>query len=253
MSDDGRAPSLLRRNPVRGRFLRDGDPAVEPASILNIANVISIVRILFIPAMLVLLVLDAVPNGTYWAVSTPLSETSFCFNGAASGSCPPAFPFPADGPLRWWAAALFIVAIATDWIDGRLARSRRLVTDFGIFLDPVADKGLTGAALIGLSIIGELWWWVTALILLREIGITVWRAVALRDRVIPAGFLGKLKTTVQGVAIGVWLLPIPSLVGSWFWWVDGVLMAAALVLTLWSGVDYLVRAARPARPAAADR
>jgi len=236
MTDAERSRNLLRRNPLRGRFLRDGDPVAEPASILSLPNVISIVRILFIPAMLVLLIVDA--------IGYVMPAIGCAVPGCELPNPTPVFPAPQYGPLRWWAAVLFIVAIATDWIDGRLARSRHLITDFGIFLDPIADKGLTGSALIGLSIIGELSWWVTALILVREIGITIWRAIALKDRVIPAGFLGKLKTTLQGVAIAAWLLPIPSLVGAWFWWVDWVLMAAALVLTVWSGLDYLVRAYR---------
>ncbi len=229
MTDAPQSRNLLTRNPLRGRFLRDGDPATEPASILSLPNLISIVRILFIPAMLWLLIADAV--------------VGICIQ-TFPPQCMTIFPAPQDGPLRWIAAALFIVAIATDWIDGRIARSRRLVTDFGIFLDPVADKGLTGAALVGLAIIGELWWWVVAIILVREIGITIWRAVALKDRVIAAGYLGKLKTAVQGVAIGAWLLPLPRYLGDWFWWVDWVLMGAALVLTVWSGVDYLVKGVR---------
>ena len=227
--------NLFARNPLRGRFLRDGDPVTEPASILSLPNVISIVRILFIPAMLWLLLADAV----VWVMPAIGCVPD---SGCVLPDPTPNFGFPQDGPMRWAAAALFIVAIATDWIDGRIARRRRLVTDLGIFLDPVADKGITGAALVGLSIIGELWWWVTVVILVREIGITIWRAIALKDRVIPAGWLGKAKTTAQGVAIGAWLLPLPRVVGDWFWWVDWILMGVALALTVWSGADYLVKA-----------
>ncbi|BDZ53439.1 hypothetical protein GCM10025870_05120 [Agromyces marinus] len=93
----------------------------------------------------------------------------------------------ADGPMRWWAAAIFVVAISTDWVDGHLARSRGLVTDLGKLLDPIADKLLTSGALVCLSILGELWWWVTILIVVREVGITVWRLVEVsRGTVVPA-------------------------------------------------------------------
>ena len=109
-----------------------------------------------------------------------------------------------DGWLRWAAAALFILAIATDGIDGHIARSRGLVTDLGKILDPIADKLLTSGALVCLSILGELPWWVTAIIVVREVGITVWRFVELgRGNVVPASSGGKLKTVVQSVAISL--------------------------------------------------
>lgn len=230
------APSrnLFARNPVRGRFVRDGDPVAEPASILALPNVISIIRILFIPAMVWLILADA--------------AVQVC-TASLPGICT-WFPFawdPQYGVLRWIAAGLFIVAIATDWIDGRIARSRHLITDLGIFLDPVADKGLTGAALVSLAIVEPeawFWWPVVILILVREWGITWWRAVALKDRVIPAASLGKLKTAAQGVVISLALLPFQGIFGPWFFWVDAVLMLVVLVLTLWSGIDYLVKAYR---------
>lgn len=216
--------NLLTRNPLRGRFVAAGD---SPASILCLPNVISILRILFIPAMVWLLLLNRFdpafgwPHG--WLTSWP----------------------------HWVAAALFIVGIATDAIDGHLARSRNLVTDFGIFLDPIADKGLTGAALICLAVINPpawFWWPVVALILLREWGITIWRAVALKDRVIPAGRGGKLKTAVQGVVISI-LLVLPLAV-SQLMWIAWALMLLVLALTLWSGIDYLVQAYRKPKDAA---
>jgi CDP-diacylglycerol--glycerol-3-phosphate 3-phosphatidyltransferase len=151
----------------------------------------------------------------------------------------------ADGPLRWIAAALFILAIATDGVDGAIARRRGLVTDLGKILDPIADKLLTSGALVCLSILGELWWWVTIVIVVREVGITVWRMVELRrGNVVPAGRGGKLKTVVQAVAISFALAPTWTLIGDWIFWVNWVLMAAALVLTVWSGLDYLWEAFR---------
>jgi len=228
MADEpARSRNLLKRNPLRGRFVAAGE---TPASILCLPNVISLLRIALIPVFLWLLLADAAV-GVCTASDPPICG-GFAFVGAQ------------NGPLRWIAAALFIVAIATDAIDGHLARSRNLVTDFGIFLDPVADKGITGAALIGLAILGELPWWVVAIILIREIGITVYRAIALKDRVIPASRGGKLKTIIQAVAIALALLPLATLLGGWVAWVNGAVMTAAVVLTVITGADYLWRARR---------
>lgn len=155
----------------------------------------------------------------------------------------------ADGGLRIAAALLFIVAIATDGIDGHIARSRGLVTDLGKLLDPIADKVLTGAALVGLSILAELPWWVTIVILVREVGITVFRMAVLSDRVIPASRGGKLKTIVQSVALSLALLPLWAVLGEWVHWLNGVAMTAALVLTVVTGIDYLADASRQSRAA----
>ncbi|WP_308799897.1 CDP-diacylglycerol--glycerol-3-phosphate 3-phosphatidyltransferase [Agromyces silvae] len=145
-----------------------------------------------------------------------------------------------DVVLRWLATGLFVLAIATDGIDGHIARSRGLITDLGKLLDPIADKLLTSGALVCLSILGELPWWVTALIILREVGITVWRLVELRrGNVVPAASGGKLKTVVQAVAISFALAPLPALLGDWVDWLNTALMAAALVLTVWSGALYV--------------
>jgi CDP-diacylglycerol--glycerol-3-phosphate 3-phosphatidyltransferase len=153
----------------------------------------------------------------------------------------------ADGPLRWWAAVLFIVAIATDGIDGYLARKYEIVTDLGKLLDPIADKVLTGFAFIGLSILGELPWWITIVVLLREIGITVYRFVVVSDHVLAAAWMGKLKTVAQALALSLALLPLWTIVGEWIWWVNGVMMAIAVILTIASGIDYVVTEARAAR------
>lgn len=153
----------------------------------------------------------------------------------------------ADGALRWWAAVLFIVAIATDGVDGAIARRNNQVTDLGKLLDPIADKILTGAALVGLSILAELPWWVTIVILVREIGITVFRFLMLRDRVIPASRGGKLKTIMQSVAISLALLPLWLVLGDWIHWVNTIAMTLALLLTVYTGIEYLVAARRENR------
>jgi len=153
----------------------------------------------------------------------------------------------ADGALRWWAAVLFIVAIATDGIDGYLARKHDIVTDLGKLLDPIADKVLTGFAFIGLSILGELPWWITIVVLIREIGITVYRFMVVSDHVLAAAWMGKLKTVAQAVALSLARLPLWTLVGDWIWWVNGITMAIAVVLTIASGIDYIVSEVRAAR------
>lgn len=109
------------------------------------------------------------------------------------------------GADRIIAAVIFLAAIITDQIDGAWARKYNLITDFGKIADPIADKLLIGAALICLSILGELWWWVTALILLREIGITVWRITIVKNKVVPASRGGKIKTVLQTVALLLYL------------------------------------------------
>jgi CDP-diacylglycerol--glycerol-3-phosphate 3-phosphatidyltransferase len=202
--------ALSGKVPMRGRVVSAGD---TPASTGNVANIITVVRILLAPVFIWMLLVD---------------------DGA-------------DGLLRYLAAGLFILAIVTDSVDGLLARRQNLVTDFGKILDPIADKVLIGGALVGLSILGELPWWVTVVILVREVGITVWRLVALRDHVIPAGILGKVKTWVQAIAIAFALVPFPSLFGDGMNVVNLVLMSAAVVLTLVSGVEYLYQAWRADR------
>lgn len=152
-----------------------------------------------------------------------------------------------DGALRWWAALLFVVAIASDGIDGHIARSRNLVTDLGKILDPIADKVLTGGALVALSILGELPWWVTIVVLVREIGITVHRFIVISDHVVAAAWMGKLKTLAQAVAISLALAPFWVLLGDWVLWVNGVFMTIAVLLTIASGIDYVLTAVRGSR------
>jgi len=144
----------------------------------------------------------------------------------------------ADGALRWWAAVLFIVAIASDGIDGYIARRYDIVTDLGKLLDPIADKVLIGGALVGLSLLGELWWWVTIVILVREFGITIFRFIALRDRVIPATWSGKIKTIVQAIGLSLMLFPFWLYVGEWYRWAGWGVVGLALVLTVYSGAHF---------------
>ncbi|MGH3445461.1 MAG: CDP-alcohol phosphatidyltransferase family protein, partial [Nocardioidaceae bacterium] len=128
------------------------------------------------------------------------------------------------------------------------ARSRGLVTNFGKISDPIADKALTGMAFVGLSIIGELWWWVTAIVLARELGVTLLRFWVMRRKVIAASSGGKLKTVLQTVALGLLVLPLLLLHGTWdtvgtaLWWLGVVCMGAAVVVTVVSGADYVVKA-----------
>jgi CDP-diacylglycerol--glycerol-3-phosphate 3-phosphatidyltransferase len=152
----------------------------------------------------------------------------------------------AAGTTEWRLAAfaLFWVASATDFLDGRLARQRGLVTDFGKVADPIADKALTGAALITLSAMGELSWWVTALILVREVGITALRFAVIRRGVIAASRGGKLKTLLQMIAISLYVLPGP------FGLARPIVMGVAVAVTLVTGADYVLQAARLPRAAA---
>lgn len=185
------------------------DPLVPRARVANIANVLTGVRFVLVPVFLVVLFTDG-GHETFW---------------------------------RIMAFVVFAVAVITDRFDGALARSYGMVTEFGTLADPIADKALIGAALIGLSMLGDLPWWVTAVIMVREIAITVLRFAVLRHGVIPASRGGKLKTLVQAVAIGLFVLPLsgPWLTGAW------VVMWAAVALTVLTGVDYVVSAVRDSR------
>lgn len=179
-----------------------------PVSVWSVPNLITYLRILFVPALVAALIIDAGEHGAW----------------------------------RWVAAGIFIVGIASDAVDGYLARSRNLISNVGKLLDPIADKAITGTTMVMLSILGELPWWVTIVILVRELGITIWRLIEARRIVLPAGRGGKLKTVVQALALSLALLPLPALLGDWMHWVNTVFMGAALILTVWSGADYLVRA-----------
>lgn len=189
-------------------------PVGGQAPLLNVANALTCLRLLLVPVFVAVL----------------LTEGGH------------------DAGWRLVAFTVFVLAALTDRLDGQLARSRGLVTWFGALADPIADKALTGAALVGLSVLGLLPWWVTVLILGREIGVTVLRFVVIRRGVIPASRGGKAKTVAQTVAIGLFLLPLPLLfpgapltvlVLQW------TVLALALVLTVVTGADYVRRALRP--------
>ena len=186
-------------------------PAGQPP-LLNIANVLTGVRLVLVPVFLVALLAE-------------------------------------DGTSVGWrlvAFGVFAVAAITDRFDGELARSRGLVTAFGTIADPIADKALTGAALVGLSVLGLVPWWVTIVIMGREIGVTLLRFSVLRHGIIPASRGGKAKTLVQTLAVGLYVLPLTEVFGAsaplavlrW------TVLAAALALTVVTGLDYVLRAMR---------
>ena len=149
--------------------------------------------------------------------------------------------YPQDEVMRWVATAIFLVAIATDAIDGKIARKYNLVTTFGKLWDPIADKALTGMAFVGLSILGELPWWITIVILVREWGITVLRWAILKYGVMAANSGGKLKTVTQSVALAMFL-PGLQFLPVWWDWIAWAFMIAGLALTVWTGLVYLIEA-----------
>jgi CDP-diacylglycerol--glycerol-3-phosphate 3-phosphatidyltransferase len=182
------------------------DTHVRPpqASVWNIANALTILRIALVPVF------------GWFLLHDDGQQTSY----------------------RLLAAAVFVVATATDRMDGDIARSRGLVTDFGKVSDPIADKALMGMALVGLSIIDLLPWWVTVVVLVREIGITALRFMVIRHGVMPASRGGKLKTALQAVAILLYVLPLSD---PWHT-VAVVVMTLAVIVTVATGVDYVLRA-----------
>ena len=154
-----------------------------------------------------------------------------------------------DGSVHGYrlaAFAVFVLASYTDRVDGQLARRWGLVTSFGTLADPIADKALTGMALLGLSLLGELSWPVTVVVVARELGVTLLRFVVLRHGVIPASRGGKLKTLLQAVAIGLYVLPLTGPAAD----LRGAVMAVAVAVTVVTGFDYVVRAAHLRRTSA---
>jgi CDP-diacylglycerol--glycerol-3-phosphate 3-phosphatidyltransferase len=183
------------------------DPAATPpqtARVANIANALTLLRLLLVPVFAVAL-LQQGGRDTTWRVI---------------------------------ACGIFVLASMTDRLDGDLARRRGLVTEVGKLADPIADKALTGTALVGLSALDLLPWWVTIVVLVREVGVTLLRFWVIRHGVIPASRGGKIKTLLQSVAIGLYLLPLQDALAT----VAAVTMAAAVVLTVATGVDYVLRA-----------
>jgi CDP-diacylglycerol---glycerol-3-phosphate 3-phosphatidyltransferase len=167
--------------------------------VLNLANALTVLRLLLVPVF----VLFLVAGGT----------------GA-----------------RITALLVFLAASATDMLDGRIARRRGLITDFGKIADPIADKALTGAALVTLSAQGQLAWWVTAVILAREVAVTALRFWVLRHGVIAASRGGKVKTMLQVLAIALYVVPGPPAL------LREVVMGLAVAVTLVTGADYAIRA-----------
>ncbi|MEV5106979.1 CDP-diacylglycerol--glycerol-3-phosphate 3-phosphatidyltransferase [Streptomyces massasporeus] len=203
--DDGKTP----------RGAKIAAAAVNQASVWNIANLLTMLRLVLVPAFVALMLAD----GGY---------------------------DPAWRSLAW---AAFAIAMITDLFDGHLARTYNLVTDFGKIADPIADKAIMGAALICLSALGDLPWWVTGVILGRELGVTLLRFWVIRYGVIPASRGGKLKTLTQGVAVGMYVLALTGWLATLRWWV----MAAAVVLTVVTGLDYVKQAIVLRRQGIAER
>jgi CDP-diacylglycerol--glycerol-3-phosphate 3-phosphatidyltransferase len=181
--------------------------ALSPPGVMNIANALTALRFGLVPVFVVLLL----AGGPGWRIA---------------------------------AFAVFIAASVTDLLDGKIARQRGLITDFGKIADPIADKALTGAALVTLSAQGALAWWVTCVILIREVAVTGLRFWVIRRGVIAASRGGKAKTLLQVIAIALYILPGPFRI------VREVVMAAALIVTVVTGADYVARAARLRRAAA---
>ena len=184
--------------PARGAA---GPVVPPPPGLVNLANALTVIRLGLVPVVVACLL----AGGTAWRVA------AFVAFGAAS---------------------------VTDLLDGRIARSRGLITDFGKIADPIADKALTGATLVTLSYLGWLPWWVTIVILAREVAVTGLRFWVIRYGVIAASRGGKLKTLLQVLAISLYMLPGPPQ------WLRAVVMAAAVLVTLVTGADYVIRAAR---------
>ncbi len=151
-----------------------------------------------------------------------------------------------NGWLRFLAWGIFFVAMVTDKVDGDLARKHDVVSNFGKIADPIADKLLTGMAFVGLSILGDVWWWVTIVVLLREWLVTVVRFAVVSRVVLAADQLGKWKTFIQGLALGGLTLPLRDPDATAFWHGVGevcyvafqALLVVAVVLTLVSGYQF---------------
>jgi CDP-diacylglycerol---glycerol-3-phosphate 3-phosphatidyltransferase len=203
-------PGASRRRPElkTGRLPRGAEPAAVPAttvSVVNLANALTGMRLVLVPVFAVLL-------------------------------------FAEDGHQHAWriaAWAAFALAAFTDRLDGQVARAWGQVTEFGKLADPIADKALTGTALVGLSMLDDLSWWVTAVVLVREIGVTLLRFWVIRHGVIPASRGGKLKTFLLSVAIGLYVLPLPDLLHA----AAVLVMAVAVAVALVTGADYVRQAA----------
>lgn len=170
-----------------------------PVPVVNLPNALTMGRLLVVPFLAVLLLADGASDAT-----------------------------------RLVAAALFALACLTDVVDGHLARSRGQVTDFGIMADPIADKALVGTALVGLSLLGVLPWWATAVVLVREVAVTAMRSALARRGMIPAGRGGKLKALSQNIAVTLYLLPLDGPAAD----LRTPALVVAVAATVLTGLDY---------------
>ena len=186
-----------------------------PAPLWNIANILTMARCVMVPVFIVLAAI-----------------------------------YPEDVGGRILVFAIFVIAMFTDFLDGYLARSRNLITDFGKIVDPIADKGMTGAAFVMLSVWDYVPWWMTVLILVREFGITIMRFTILKYGALPANWAGKAKTMMQSIAIAFCLMPV-ELWWSPARWIGLALVTIAFVLTIWSGLVNLKDGLRLRREALA--
>jgi len=143
-----------------------------------------------------------------------------------------------DSVIRFIAMVILIIAASTDGLDGSIARRRGLITNLGKILDPIADKALLGGTLIVLSMLGAVSWFATGLILVRELGITLFRLVVIRTRVIAADGSGKFKTVMQIIAVCLVIAPFGFL-GDWYGWLTNIVLWFTVAITLWSGALYL--------------
>jgi CDP-diacylglycerol---glycerol-3-phosphate 3-phosphatidyltransferase len=190
------------------------EPVTPPAAgTVNLANALTALRVLLVPVFVLAL---------------------FAEDGHSDG-------------WRWVAWGVFAIAATTDTIDGRVARRQGTVTNFGKIADPIADKALTGATLIGLSILGDLPWWVTAVVLAREVAVTLLRFWVIRHGVIAASKGGKAKTLCLNFGMGMFVLPFSGFLQ----FVAEVLMTAGVVIALVTAADYMNRALRLRRGAPA--
>ncbi|MGW1341530.1 CDP-diacylglycerol--glycerol-3-phosphate 3-phosphatidyltransferase [Kribbella sp. NPDC002412] len=194
-------------NPPSNPVPHAAGPLSAPSA-WNVANALTVLRLILVPLFVWLLLRD---GGT-------------------------------DDGNRLLATAAFVVAIVTDRFDGDIARRWNMVTNFGKIADPIADKALTGAAFIGLSLLGELPWWVTVVVMVREWGVTALRFWVIRHGVMPASRGGKLKTVLQAIALGLYLLPWQSV--PVLHWTAVAFMGAAVLVTIVTGLDYVGRALR---------
>lgn len=157
------------------------------------------------------------------------------------------FAFEESSISRWYSVLIFIVIMASDGVDGAIARKRGLITNLGKLLDPIADKALLGGALVALSVLNEFTWWATIVILVRELGITAYRLVVVKREVVAASSGGKIKTILQSVLIGSLASPLAFVFTPWYVTVEAWLTLAVLISTVYTGVQYLILAGRARR------